>query len=47
MLIVPEEDELVIEARVRPQDIDQVYKGQAATLRFRQRGCTIDAPDEW
>jgi HlyD family secretion protein len=34
MLIVPAEDELVIEAQVRPQDIDQVYKGQAATLRF-------------
>jgi HlyD family secretion protein len=34
MLVVPEEDELVIEARVRPQDIDQVYHGQGATLRF-------------
>jgi HlyD family secretion protein len=34
MLVVPEEDELVIEARVRPQDIDQVYQGQGATLRF-------------
>ena len=34
MLIVPEEDELVIEARVQPQDIDQVHAGQPATLRF-------------
>ena len=34
MLIVPKEDELVIEARIRPQDIDQIYLGQNATLRF-------------
>jgi HlyD family secretion protein len=34
MMIVPQEDELVIEARIRPQDIDQVYQGQGATLRF-------------
>lgn len=34
MLVVPDEDDLVIEARVRPQDIDQVYQGQGATLRF-------------
>jgi HlyD family secretion protein len=34
MIIVPEEDPLVIEARVRPQDIDQVHNGQDAVLRF-------------
>jgi HlyD family secretion protein len=34
MLVVPDEDDLVIEARVRPQDIDQVFQGQRATLRF-------------
>jgi len=34
MLIVPDEDELVVEARIRPQDIDQVIVGQNATLRF-------------
>ena len=34
MIIVPEEDPLVIEARVRPQDIDQVHGGQDAVLRF-------------
>lgn len=34
MFIVPDEDELVVEARIRPQDIDQVVVGQDATLRF-------------
>lgn len=38
--LVPVEDELVIEARVRPQDIDSVRLGQAALVRltaFNQR----------
>ncbi len=40
MLIVPESDELIVEAKVGPQDIDQLYVGQPATLRllaFNQR----------
>jgi HlyD family secretion protein len=34
MLIVPANDALAIEARIAPQDIDQVVLGQAASLRF-------------
>jgi HlyD family secretion protein len=34
MLIVPEPQELVIEARVAPQDIDQIHKTQPARIRF-------------
>jgi HlyD family secretion protein len=34
LLIVPEEDLLVVEAQVRPQDIDQVFVGQDAVMRF-------------
>jgi membrane fusion protein, type I secretion system len=34
MLIVPEQDELTVEARIAPQDIDQLRVGQHATLRF-------------
>jgi HlyD family secretion protein len=34
MLIVPESDLLSVEARVSPQDIDQLYLGQPTTLRF-------------
>jgi HlyD family secretion protein len=34
MLIVPEADALSIEARIFPQDIDQLHLGQAAGLRF-------------
>ncbi len=34
MLIVPEAEALVVEARLQPQDIDQVRLGQAALLRF-------------
>jgi HlyD family secretion protein len=34
MLVVPEDDALVVEAKVAPQDIDQVHVGQAAALRF-------------
>jgi HlyD family secretion protein len=40
MVIVPENDELVVEAKVAPQDIDHVHAGQAAFLRltaFSQR----------
>lgn len=40
MLIVPVADELTVEARVAPQDIDQLRPGQGATLRlsaFNQR----------
>jgi HlyD family secretion protein len=40
MLVVPKSDELTIEARVAPQDIDQVRLGQSAVLRlsaFNQR----------
>jgi HlyD family secretion protein len=34
MLIVPQADSLVVEARIQPQDIDQVHPGQRVTLRF-------------
>jgi HlyD family secretion protein len=34
MLIVPDLDEILIEAQVRPQDIDQVHVGQQAIVRF-------------
>jgi HlyD family secretion protein len=34
MLIVPAADRLTVEARVTPQDIDQVRVGQASALRF-------------
>jgi HlyD family secretion protein len=34
MLIVPDADSLAIEVKISPRDIDQVYVGQAATLRF-------------
>jgi HlyD family secretion protein len=34
MLIVPETDKLMVEARVNPQDIDKVQLGQTAALRF-------------
>jgi HlyD family secretion protein len=34
MLIVPDADVLTVEARVQPQDIDQLQVGQAAILRF-------------
>jgi HlyD family secretion protein len=34
MLIVPETDALPVEVRVQPQEIDQVYVGQPAALRF-------------
>lgn len=34
MLIVPDADALDVEARIAPQDIDQVHVGQAAVMRF-------------
>ena len=34
MLIVPEHDALVVEAKIAPQDIDQVHEGQRAFVRF-------------
>lgn len=34
MLIVPEADSLIVEVRIPPNDIDQVYLGQHAVLRF-------------
>jgi HlyD family secretion protein len=34
MLIVPEADNLIVEAKVQPQDVDQLHVGQLATLRF-------------
>jgi HlyD family secretion protein len=34
MLIVPEGDALLVEAKISPQEIDQVHPGQRAVLRF-------------
>jgi HlyD family secretion protein len=34
MLIVPAADRLIVEAKVQPQDIDQLHIGQAAVMRF-------------
>ena len=34
MLIVPDHDALTVETKVEPRDIDQLYVGQAARLRF-------------
>lgn len=34
MRIVPTEEDLVIEIKIEPKDIDQIYQGQVATLRF-------------
>ena len=34
MLIVPDADVLIVEVKIAPQDIDHLYLGQAATLRF-------------
>jgi HlyD family secretion protein len=34
MQIVPQADELVVEARVRTQDIDEIVEGQGAIVRF-------------
>ena len=40
MIIVPDSEALTVEARIRPQDIDQIHVGQPAVLRlgaFNQR----------
>jgi HlyD family secretion protein len=34
MLIVPDADALAVEVKIAPRDIDQVYVGQAAAMRF-------------
>jgi membrane fusion protein, type I secretion system len=34
MLIVPDKDALVVDAKIAPQDIDQVFEGQSAFVRF-------------
>lgn len=34
MTIVPTDDTLVVEGRVRPTDVDQVHRGQEARIRF-------------
>jgi HlyD family secretion protein len=34
MLIVPDSDELIIEAKVAPQDVDQIHIGQPAVVQF-------------
>jgi HlyD family secretion protein len=34
MQIVPNDDKFVVEARILPNDIDQIFIGQKATLRF-------------
>jgi HlyD family secretion protein len=34
MLIVPDSDKLVVEAKINPQDIDQVLQSRAARIRF-------------
>jgi HlyD family secretion protein len=34
MLVVPDSDELIIEAKVAPQDVDQVHVGQRAIVQF-------------
>ena len=36
--IVPQEDELIIAARLSPMDIDRVAEGQEATIRFSSFG---------
>jgi HlyD family secretion protein len=34
MLIVPDADQLAVEVKIQPQDIDNVWVGQASELRF-------------
>jgi HlyD family secretion protein len=34
MLIVPDADALAVDVKIAPRDIDQVYMGQTATMRF-------------
>ena len=44
--IVPDRDELIVEARIRPQDVDQVRVGQKARVTFSglNRQTTPDVP---
>lgn len=34
MQIIPQNDRLIVDAQVQPQDIDQIYEGQPARIRF-------------
>jgi HlyD family secretion protein len=34
MLVVPDSDALIIEAKVQPSDVDQIHLGQSAVVRF-------------
>ena len=34
MLIVPDDDDLVVESKIQPQDRDRLYQGQKARLKF-------------
>jgi len=34
MLVVPDSDALIIEAKVPPTDVDQLHLGQRAIVRF-------------
>lgn len=46
MQIVPDRDELIVEARIRPQDVDQIRVGQNARITFSglNRQLTPDIP---
>ena len=46
MLIVPGADKLIVEAKVQPQDIDQVRIGQAAVMRFSNFNFAHHARDQ-
>ncbi len=43
MLIVPEEDNLTIQAKISPKDVDQVVIGRPATLRLSAFNQQVDA----
>jgi HlyD family secretion protein len=44
MLIVPEDDELIVEAQISPAQIDRVHADQEAVLRFTSFG-SRDTPE--
>ena len=53
MLIVPDADAFAVEVKIAPRDIDQVYVGQTASMRFaalirrqrpRSRGRSVWSP---
>ena len=46
MLIVPDQDSLKVEAKVAPQDIDQLHIGQTVTLRFSGLDQRYDPGDQ-